>query len=257
VLWIYNTPDASDHNQKKAIWINESGFYAGLLGSRKPECREFQRWVTREVLPQIRRTGAFALAQPSVQQQLAELRAEMRAEMRAELAQLQANHSVLELSRGGAGNYEEQRWLLEYGRDAAAEQDIYIAQQPLDLAGYLAAVLPPDQHWVIRHFKVEFARECKRRRVALYEETGDRFWVARAQAQWRIAYVAADQDILDEVWASEVTQQYLQRQLAACRLAPCTRAPARLRVAHGPYRCPPQGGSANVNRQALADLFGQ
>jgi hypothetical protein len=84
----------------------------------------------------------------------------------------------------------------------------------------------------------------KRRRVALYEETGDRFWVARAQAQWCIAYVAADTDIMDQVWADEVTQQYVERQLRFCRLAACARTPARLRLAPGTYRRPPQGGSA-------------
>jgi hypothetical protein len=180
------------------------------------------------------------------------------AALRAEVQQLrvQATHSVLEVSRAGAG-CAEQKWLREHGRDASAEQDTFLAQQPLDLAGYLQSRLPADQHWVIRHIKGEFAREVKRRRVALYEETGDRFWVARAQAQWRIAYVAADRDILDEVWGEEVTQQYLQRQLQACRLASARRAPARLRMTHGPYSRPPLGGSAEVMREALADLFGQ
>lgn len=39
--------------------VNESGLYSLVLGSRKPEAREFKRWVTREVLPSIRRTGAY------------------------------------------------------------------------------------------------------------------------------------------------------------------------------------------------------
>jgi hypothetical protein len=216
-----------------------------------PAARPFQRWVYEQVLPQIRRTGGYALAQPTVEREIAALRAEMQ-----QLRAAQATHSVLEVSRGGAGDRAEQKWLLQHGRDASAEQDTFLAQQPLDLAGYLQSRLPADQHWVIRHIKGEFARECKRRRVVLFEETGDCFWVARAQGQWRIAYVAADLDILDQVWGEEVTQQYLQRQLRACRLAPCTRAPARLRLTHGPYRRPPQGGSAHVTREALADLFG-
>ena len=37
--------------------VNEAGLYALVLGSRKPEAHEFKRWVTHEVLPQIRRTG--------------------------------------------------------------------------------------------------------------------------------------------------------------------------------------------------------
>jgi len=75
------------------------------------------------------------------------------------------------------------------------------------------------------------------------------------QAQWRIAYVAADADIMDAVWGEEATQQYLARQLAACRLAACARAPARLRLTHGPYRRPERGGSALATRAAVADFF--
>jgi anti-repressor protein len=39
--------------------VNEAGLYALVLGSRKPEAHEFKRWVTHEVLPQIRRTGGY------------------------------------------------------------------------------------------------------------------------------------------------------------------------------------------------------
>jgi len=39
--------------------VTESGLYALVLGSRKPEAKAFKRWVTHEVLPQIRRTGRF------------------------------------------------------------------------------------------------------------------------------------------------------------------------------------------------------
>lgn len=39
--------------------VNESGLYALVLGSRKPEAKAFKRWVTHEVLPAIRRTGRY------------------------------------------------------------------------------------------------------------------------------------------------------------------------------------------------------
>lgn len=39
--------------------VNESGLYSLVLGSRKPEAKAFKRWVTREVLPAIRKTGGF------------------------------------------------------------------------------------------------------------------------------------------------------------------------------------------------------
>jgi len=46
--------------------INESGLYALVLRSRKPQARKFAKWVTSEVLPAIRKTGAYATpaAQP-------------------------------------------------------------------------------------------------------------------------------------------------------------------------------------------------
>jgi len=39
--------------------VNEAGLYVLVLGSRKPEAHEFKRWVTHDVLPQIRKTGGY------------------------------------------------------------------------------------------------------------------------------------------------------------------------------------------------------
>jgi len=50
-------------NQQVTI-ISESGLYHALLKSRKPQARPFRRWVTEEVLPAIRRTGAYSSAAP-------------------------------------------------------------------------------------------------------------------------------------------------------------------------------------------------
>jgi prophage antirepressor-like protein len=41
--------------------VNEAGLYNLILGSRKPEAKDFKRWITHEVIPQIRKTGAYAL----------------------------------------------------------------------------------------------------------------------------------------------------------------------------------------------------
>ena len=45
--------------QGTASIINESGLYALVLGSRKPEAKRFRKWVTSEVLPSIRRDGQY------------------------------------------------------------------------------------------------------------------------------------------------------------------------------------------------------
>ena len=39
--------------------INESGLYALVLSSKLPDARKFRRWITSEVLPSIRKHGAY------------------------------------------------------------------------------------------------------------------------------------------------------------------------------------------------------
>ena len=41
------------------LFINESGLYSLILASKLPQAKAFKRWVTREVLPQIRKTGGY------------------------------------------------------------------------------------------------------------------------------------------------------------------------------------------------------
>lgn len=48
---------------REAIVINESGVYALVFSSKLPDAKRFKRWVTSEVLPQIRKTGSYATQQ--------------------------------------------------------------------------------------------------------------------------------------------------------------------------------------------------
>lgn len=41
--------------------INEPGLYSVILRSDKPEAKQFKRWVTHDVLPSIRKTGAYGI----------------------------------------------------------------------------------------------------------------------------------------------------------------------------------------------------
>lgn len=45
--------------RRKWIIINEPGLYSLVLGSRKPEASNFRRWITHEVIPSIRKHGAY------------------------------------------------------------------------------------------------------------------------------------------------------------------------------------------------------
>lgn len=50
--------------QGEANIVSEPGFYKLVLKSRKPEAKAFQRWVTHEVLPSIRKKGGYIAAAP-------------------------------------------------------------------------------------------------------------------------------------------------------------------------------------------------
>ena len=45
--------------RREVTFINESGLYSLILSSKLPQAKEFKRWVTNEVLPQIRKTGGY------------------------------------------------------------------------------------------------------------------------------------------------------------------------------------------------------
>ena len=44
--------------------VNEYGLYSLVLSSRKPEAKEFKRWITHDVLPALRRTGNYSMNIP-------------------------------------------------------------------------------------------------------------------------------------------------------------------------------------------------
>lgn len=56
-----NDKTASSLGQRGGWLINESGLYSLILSSKLPKAKEFKRWVTSEVLPSIRKHGAYAI----------------------------------------------------------------------------------------------------------------------------------------------------------------------------------------------------
>ena len=56
---ISNYPLQTAGGVQHALFVNEDGLYDVILDSRKPEARQFRKWVTSEVLPSIRKTGGY------------------------------------------------------------------------------------------------------------------------------------------------------------------------------------------------------
>lgn len=56
---ISNYPLETAGGTQQALFVNEDGLYDVILDSRKPEARQFRKWVTSDVLPSIRKTGGY------------------------------------------------------------------------------------------------------------------------------------------------------------------------------------------------------
>lgn len=54
-MCLLNTPSG----EQEMTIISEAGLYSLILRSRKPEAKEFKRWITHEVLPMLRKHGAY------------------------------------------------------------------------------------------------------------------------------------------------------------------------------------------------------
>lgn len=55
---LLHTLCVSGQNRETTL-VNEPGLYALILKSRKPEAKQFKRWITHEVIPSIRKYGAY------------------------------------------------------------------------------------------------------------------------------------------------------------------------------------------------------
>lgn len=103
------------------LTVNEPGLYALILGSRKPEARAFKRWITHEVLPQIRRTGAYVASEPADCSRIADMRAALDGiisdarKLRASLPDSEAPRRRISATR--AANRPLMPWMFS-GRNA-------------------------------------------------------------------------------------------------------------------------------------------
>lgn len=83
--------DARGREQMTTL-INESGLYSLILSSKLPQAKAFKRWVTSEVLPAIRRTGAYAVPNPAVTDSTEHLLAELRESRKQDADKLLRKH---------------------------------------------------------------------------------------------------------------------------------------------------------------------
>lgn len=96
---------------RSMIIINESGLYSLVFSSKLPSAKKFKYWVTREVLPSIRKTGSYSMKQQPVDD-TKKLRSEAmllnartrQAKMWKELSQMTTIKEYKEIAFAKAGN---------------------------------------------------------------------------------------------------------------------------------------------------------
>lgn len=95
--------DGSNYKSKTTI-INESGLYSLILSSKLPRAKEFKRWVTKEVLPSIRKTGSYdkrlsQFANMNLTDQLLMIATEQQKEVQAQNKRIAAIEEEIETTR--------------------------------------------------------------------------------------------------------------------------------------------------------------
>ena len=103
------------------IFVNESGFYALVLGSKLPSAVKFKDWVTSVVLPQIRKTGGYIPVKEGESEEETIRNAEEILR-----ATLKKKEELLELQRK---LIEEQKARLDGQKAWIADQDARLIQQ--------------------------------------------------------------------------------------------------------------------------------
>lgn len=88
---IVSTPGGS----QEVLIVSEAGLYSLILKSRKPEAKAFKRWITHEVIPSIRKHGAYTLQKPQCIEDLIIMQATAMKELRTEVKQLQSTQQAI------------------------------------------------------------------------------------------------------------------------------------------------------------------
>ena len=95
------TRQFTDSGQSRSVYvINESGVYALVFGSKLPRAKEFKRWVTHEVLPSIRKHGAY-ITPPKIDELVAnpDLLIELATTLKKEQEQRKELQAQLDVSK--------------------------------------------------------------------------------------------------------------------------------------------------------------
>ena len=84
-------PVDTPSGEQRMTVINESGLYSLIFGSKLPSAKNFKKWVTSEVLPTLRKTGAYGKPVPMTIPEQIQLLAQGNIEIKKEIDNVKAD----------------------------------------------------------------------------------------------------------------------------------------------------------------------
>lgn len=143
---------------QQALFVNEDGLYDVILDSRKPEARQFRKWVTSEVLPSIRKNGGYMVAKQNDTPELIMARA-------------------LQIANDTISRHKQQ---LELANERIALQDTQLKQQAPKVK-YVDDVLQSVNTYTTTQMSKELGlREAKQ----LYNSLKEHGYMFKQSGQW-------------------------------------------------------------------------
>lgn len=85
----------TEGGNQQLTFVNESGVYSLIFGSKQDRAKAFKKWVTSDVLPSIRKTGQYAMSTPSYKIENAIARAQRWIEEQQEAQKLTEENRIL------------------------------------------------------------------------------------------------------------------------------------------------------------------
>ena len=123
-----------------ANFVNEDGLYDVILDSRKPEAKQFRKWVTGEVLPAIRKTGGYMISKEEDTEAdimaRALLIAQSTMERQKQRIELLQNENELQKKELKASSHK-----VEYFDNVLQSTSVYVADQIAKELGITAITL--------------------------------------------------------------------------------------------------------------------
>jgi hypothetical protein len=195
-----NTVPVADSlgRQQQTYIINESGLYSLILRSRKPEAKAFKRWITREVLPQIRKHGRYeAPPTPPQPREITAAAGPLPYKEQAEVVVLFAKAGVLPES------YATATAKIIVARAMGERPELEASETPLYAATFLAE--KGHKSKTVAKFQSGFGSRVSNRYFKVHGRRPEKIPGPAGSRIDRVAvYTEDDRPILDQVYAEIV-----------------------------------------------------